>query len=186
MPVDRAYTQTFFGWHSPEFQSGQREFFSLSLGAFATLAREVQPERFVGEGWNSSRSKVIDNAIVGMLRLGEPRPLQHADQGDSTRSTNPELARSRGFGAMTSPSRGAKYAPLIEYLKRQSGDRVTLSFAEVERILGSALPKSARMHSAWWANESEGTHTWAHGWIKAGWLKEEVSFAQERVTFVRK
>jgi putative restriction endonuclease len=87
---------------------------------------------------------------------------------------------------MSSSARGAKYAPLIEYLKRQSGARLSLTFAEVEIILDAPLPASARIYPAWWANETDGTHNWAHEWMKAGWLTEEVSFTRERVTFVRK
>jgi hypothetical protein len=68
VPVDRAYTQRFFRWHNPEFQYGQADFFAHSFSAFVRIARGVRPAQYVGGGWNSSRTKVIDNAIVGMLR----------------------------------------------------------------------------------------------------------------------
>ena len=68
VPVDRAYTQKFFAWHNPEFQYGQGAFFDHSFSAFVEIARRANPAQYVGAGWNSSRSKVIDNAIVGMLR----------------------------------------------------------------------------------------------------------------------
>jgi hypothetical protein len=68
VPVDRAYTQTFFGWHNPEFQYGQGDFFSHSFATFVEIARRANPAQYVGIGWNSSRTKIIDNAIVGMLR----------------------------------------------------------------------------------------------------------------------
>ena len=67
VPVDRAYTQKFFGWHSPQFQYGQSKVFQESFAAFAEIARSVNPAQYVGLGWNSSLTKVIDNAIVGML-----------------------------------------------------------------------------------------------------------------------
>ena len=67
VPVDRTYTQKFFGWHNPEFQYGQADVFCRSFEAFVEIARGANPAQYVGAGWNSSRTKVIDNAIVGML-----------------------------------------------------------------------------------------------------------------------
>lgn len=67
VPVDRAYTQRFFRWHNPEFQYGQADVFHRSFAAFVEIARRANPAQYVGAGWNSSRTKVIDNAIVGML-----------------------------------------------------------------------------------------------------------------------
>jgi hypothetical protein len=67
VPIDRKYTQWFFGWHSPEFQSRQRACFRQAFEAFARVARAVNPSQFVGSGWNTSKTKVIDNAIVGLF-----------------------------------------------------------------------------------------------------------------------
>jgi hypothetical protein len=67
VPVDRAYTQKFFRWHNPEFQYGQASAFGQSYTAFVEIARIANPRQYVSTGWNSSRTKVIDNAIVGML-----------------------------------------------------------------------------------------------------------------------
>ena len=68
VPVDRAYTQKFFGWHSPEFQYNQGDAFRASFEAFAAIARAADPRRYVTTGWNSSVTKVIDNAIVAYVR----------------------------------------------------------------------------------------------------------------------
>jgi hypothetical protein len=68
VPIDRAYTQKFFGWHNPEFQYGQPDVFRRSFKAFVEIARAIDLNRYVGSGWCSSRTKIIDNAIVGMLR----------------------------------------------------------------------------------------------------------------------
>lgn len=68
VPVDRAYTQNFFGWHNPQFQYDQDKVFRRSFAAFVKIARGVDPAQYVEPGWNSSRTKVIDNAIVGMVR----------------------------------------------------------------------------------------------------------------------
>lgn len=79
----------------------------------------------------------------------------------------------------------SKYAPLGDYLRKQSTDRAALSFDDVAGIIGDALPASAYKYGAWWANETNRTHVEAHAWMKAGWKVESFSLIEERVTFVR-
>lgn len=68
VPIDREYTQTFFGWSNPKFQYGQRECFTQAFRAFADVACDTNPQQYVREtGWHTSRTKVIDNAIVALL-----------------------------------------------------------------------------------------------------------------------
>jgi hypothetical protein len=40
---------------------------------------------------------------------------------------------------------------LFEYLEKRYANRVVLTFAEVEDLLGSALPPQARLNREWWA-----------------------------------
>ena len=69
VPLDRAYTRKFFGWHGPEFQYNQKKFLFLAIETFATIARTTNPEQYVGKRWNTSQTKVIDNAIVGYMMI---------------------------------------------------------------------------------------------------------------------
>jgi len=71
VPIDREYTQTFFGWENPQFQYGQRVCFSRAFAEFAEIARTVRPAQYIGSGWNSCRTKVIDNAIVGLIQYAK-------------------------------------------------------------------------------------------------------------------
>jgi hypothetical protein len=48
------------------------------------------------------------------------------------------------------------YALLAAHLAAQPGPRITLSFAEVEAIIGGLLPLIARLHRAWWAEHGTG------------------------------
>jgi hypothetical protein len=66
-PIDRMYTQEFFGFHSPEFQYGQQRVFGQIWLHYVEIARAVHPATYVGPGWRTSRSKVIDNAIVAYV-----------------------------------------------------------------------------------------------------------------------
>ena len=48
-----------------------------------------------------------------------------------------------------------KYQPLAEYLAAQPGDAVTLSFAQIEAIIGVPLPASASAYlPVWWTTRS--------------------------------
>lgn len=78
-----------------------------------------------------------------------------------------------------------KYSALSQHLSALSANAASLTFSEIEEIIGDQLPSSAFKHHAWWANESDGTHTWAHLWQAAGWLKDSVDFERRIVTFRR-
>lgn len=60
-----------------------------------------------------------------------------------------------------------KYDPLEQYLSGQSSDSCTLTFSEVEIIIGGRLPASAREHQGWWGNDK--THVQARSWMHVGW-----------------
>jgi hypothetical protein len=80
-----------------------------------------------------------------------------------------------------------KYSPLENYLTILPASRreVRLSFEHIERMLNGKLPPSARQYSAWWSNETKGSHTQTHSWMDAGWKVEEVNFSEKWVRFVR-
>lgn len=77
------------------------------------------------------------------------------------------------------------YQPLSAHLQEARGPRVVLTFSGMERILGRALPASARKHRAWWANEQSGSHSHARAWMDVGWRVEAVDFDAGRVEFGR-
>ena len=78
-----------------------------------------------------------------------------------------------------------KYEPLAEALRRHRGDMWTAGFDEMERILGFALPPSARTYREWWANQRSGGHSQTKGWQDAGWQVWKVDLSAQRVTFRR-
>lgn len=77
----------------------------------------------------------------------------------------------------------AKYDPLGTYLRRRAGDGIELSFADIERIIGGMLPKSASLPQ-WWANETDpaSRHLQSRAWRGAGYDAFLVP-NQERVRF---
>lgn len=63
-----------------------------------------------------------------------------------------------------------KYKPLEDYLKFMI--TVTMSFSEIEEVLGFKLPPSAYKHKEWWDNNTH-NHTQMWAWTNAGWVVEE-------------
>jgi hypothetical protein len=79
-----------------------------------------------------------------------------------------------------------KYTPLVEYLGKQTTSEVRLSFAEIEEIIGDALPASAHNHRPWWSNQqAHPSHPWATEWLEAGWECDGLSLNDQWVRFRR-
>lgn len=78
--------------------------------------------------------------------------------------------------------RSLKYIRLAAFLAGQPDevDRILMSVAEVEDIVGAPLPSGARFPS-WWRNDEHRVHSRA--WLSAGWRVD--MRAPDRVEFVR-
>lgn len=65
----------------------------------------------------------------------------------------------------------AKHDPLKRFLKRNSRSEIDLSFADIERMIGGLLPKSAE-RPQWWADEGDPSsrHVQARAWREAGYV----------------
>jgi hypothetical protein len=79
--------------------------------------------------------------------------------------------------------RASKYDPLRTYLTSRHEPVVSLTFAQIERILGLPLPASARNYRPWWANEAAGSHVHARSWLEAGRRTTAVDLNAESVDF---
>ena len=77
----------------------------------------------------------------------------------------------------------SKYEPLADYLRTLPRDTCSLTFLDIERIIGCALPASAREYRSWWGNDR--THTQARAWMLAGFGAEPTSQRIEPVVFRR-
>ena len=80
----------------------------------------------------------------------------------------------------------AKYDPLRRFLRRSRLSEVDMSFADIERVIGDMLPKSAE-RPQWWANEADpsGRHVQAGSWREAGYDAFLIAGA-EKVIFRRR
>ncbi len=65
----------------------------------------------------------------------------------------------------------SKYRPLQDYLRQQNGQRIELSFPEIESIIGGELPPSACRPRWWISCRSSRRHAlWQDAWQNAGYV----------------
>ena len=119
-------------------------------------------------------------------------PAAHLGQGEqlafySGHATKPLAAYPSSSSATSrrNVSSGGTYQPLSAHLGALDQARVALTFSAIERILGRALPASARKHRAWWSNERSGSHSHARAWTDVGWRVAAVDFNVGQVEFER-
>ncbi len=76
-----------------------------------------------------------------------------------------------------------KYRRLAEYLWASQETRVTLSYPQIEEILGFKLPGTAKKFKpSFWANTK--THSYASSWMGVGY-KAQIDPHSDSVTFVK-
>lgn len=76
-----------------------------------------------------------------------------------------------------------KYGALHRHLNTVVEDQWTVTFQDIEAILGGPLPRSARQHRPWWGNSR--SHSHARAWLDAGWRTRGVDLSSETLSFVR-
>lgn len=76
------------------------------------------------------------------------------------------------------------YEPLGEFLKGRRGQETPMTFREIEQVIGSPLPASARKHRAWWSNNGS-NNVMVKVWKAAGFQSERVDMGSEKLVFRR-
>lgn len=162
------------GAHTFEIHAGAVYYgFGLRQGLEDAGAEVVVPT----EGLSLGR-KLAYYASQASNRPGSAEPRE-----PKTAAT-PAPGRSTGRPqAVVAPPTG-KYRLLFQHLAGLTADRWQTSFTEIEKVLCTALPPSARKHHAWWANEA-GSHSHARAWLAAGFYTSQVRPDREQVTFRR-
>lgn len=75
-----------------------------------------------------------------------------------------------------------KYDALRDHLQRSNEVELDLSFGDVERIIGRALPPSALRHRGFWSNNPD-NNVMTRAWLEAGYRTANVDMTWRRVTF---
>lgn len=76
-----------------------------------------------------------------------------------------------------------KYDRLGGYLREQDREQIPMTFAEIERVVGTKLPSSQK-HQAWWSN-STSNNVMTQVWLDAGYRTEQVDTAARKLVFRR-
>lgn len=77
-----------------------------------------------------------------------------------------------------------KYDPLRKHLAGLRLTRWRAAFADIEKVLGFPLPRSAHAYPAWWSNDATG-HSHSLAWLEAGWKTQDVDLQNAQVTFAK-
>lgn len=137
--------------------------------------------------WLRSRYQAYERAQAGdliniLLEQHEQRESTHAAQEEPVSYlANPVSSTEPKEGKITSRSR---YAALANWLAGQKEDQILLTFEQIETIIRSPLPDSARQLRAWWAND-RGGHMHSILWLEAGWKVVYVDLDERQVVFAR-
>ncbi|WP_425532000.1 DUF7662 domain-containing protein [Ancylobacter koreensis] len=78
----------------------------------------------------------------------------------------------------------SKYSVLTTFLASRTQPRISMSFEDIERIVGARLPQSAFNHRAWWSNNPTNS-VMTKAWLAAGFRSEEVDMIGRKLVFAR-
>lgn len=79
----------------------------------------------------------------------------------------------------------SKYEPLGDFLKKTNKPVISLSFKEIEEIIGFTLPNSALKHGEFWSS-GQNSHTHAFVWIDAGYIVSKKDLIGQRIEFSKR
>lgn len=77
-----------------------------------------------------------------------------------------------------------KYYKLKQYFSECSAASVTLTFKEIEKIIGAELPASARKRSEWWYPRFQSNRI-AEAWVTEGYTIKKIDTSKEKITLHR-
>jgi len=77
-----------------------------------------------------------------------------------------------------------KYRPLLEYFNKRDESVFTLTFEEIEKIIGRKLPNSAIIHPNFWYSTGETVITFS--WTSNGYKIRKLDREKKKVVFERK
>jgi len=79
-----------------------------------------------------------------------------------------DKATNKNFKVEANVNIVSKYRGLTEYILNNNGSKISLTYPEIEKIIGFKLPDSAYDHMrAYWSNTE--THSYAKSWLAIGY-----------------
>lgn len=89
----------------------------------------------------------------------------------TAKPTQPAAPTSKPRTAEAPGQACGKYAPLLQFLQRQTAKQIIMTYAEVEAVLGFKLPNSAYNYTMWW---NPSGHPHCQAWLQAGYDVHDV------------
>ena len=134
--------------------------------------------------WLEQHRSAVLNAFQVSTELAELKPL------DTSPLTPASISESSTGDIVpveeTLHPDDSRYAPLAVWLQKQSlrQEKLSLTFREIEEIIGEELPPSAREHRSWWANDPVG-HVQSRQWLDVGWRVSNIAMTEGKIVFTR-
>src|SRR5437867_907927 len=112
--------------------------------------------RLLRAAWAGCTEAVVKYAILDWMK-------KRGSTTDDPRATHVETAKRTGRVM------AGKYLLLYTYLENRYANMVVLTFAEIEDLLGFALPDQARLRHEWWtdAEQTVAGPNYSDSWILA-------------------
>lgn len=129
--------------------------------------------------------QALNHALDWLENRESVSDIVHAKTVTVTNTLSIPASASLSLEYTVDGGRSSKYGPLKAWLMQQQDGPMNVTFEDVERIIGSQLPPSARRLRNWWANDSVG-HVQSKVWLNAGWKVIDVDVRKQQVTFRQK
>lgn len=168
-----------------------RNRFGLSDMGLRTFLDEIRLSRnilahFRSEITNRQRKQLRDCAEL--FDRYPPAYPQISKVAEFVEVSQEPLSSTTGISPMEEQTdvESSRYTRLALYLRNLSNkeDSIRLTFDEIEAIITGALPSSAYVHRAWWANDSV-AHVQSQQWLEAGWRVTRINLTERAITFSR-
>lgn len=78
---------------------------------------------------------------------------------------------------------GEKFLELNRYFEKQTLKQLTLTFSEIELIIGQPLCESAYKYRAYWSWSS--THTMPNAWLENGYKLSKIDLVNQKALFIK-
>lgn len=158
----------------------------LRLEEAIIAALNAEPEFMPSLKWSGLYSTEQEIRESGMwLKQGlNGKPITEAEFGrllelcgqrspvTKSKTAQSDISADRVRTTEMSKQSCGKYAPLLQFLKRQTAQQIIMTYGEAEAILGFKLPNSAYNYPMWW---NPNGHSHCQAWLQAGFDVKDVA-----------